>query len=237
MLDCFSKKTTSHLVVDQSTFGILTTSPSIAVANAVSQGLLNSSTMTVVLFGKADVVNQISKDPTVNYTLVRQMNHASSATDMNLGKIVAETANRQLFDIESSTAVSANWKDIRTLANSRQQGLMSLESKIERYLSRIKSFTADDILIPVIKQALNQSDATTENYSDLIVEWAEIAKVSNFAAYQELKMKVDTVELTVVRLHAIWTKYVDKVNQLHTHQEIMSCVNNELELELRSGSQ
>lgn len=236
MLDCFAKKTISHLVVDQATFRILTTSPSIAVANAVSQGFLNTSTMTVVLFGRADVVNQISKEPSTNYLLVRQMNHASSATDMNLGKIVTETNNRQLFDIEITNDVDTEWLQKRTLANSRQQGLMSVESKIERYLARIKNFTADEVLLPAIKEQLKLCDIGNNYYPDMILEWAQITGMTPFAAVQHLKVKVETAEFTVVRLHAIWTKYVDRVNQLTTHQQIMSCVNNELELELRSGS-
>lgn len=235
MLDTFSKKTSYHLVVDQETFGILTTSASVAVANAVSKGIVNSSTMTIVLFGTQEKLFQYNKNTSINLTLIKQVTRANSATDSNLG-LIKDTKNNLLFDIEDNSQVTEQWMAKRQLANDRQQGIISLETKLERYLSRVKTFTADDILYATLVDELKKCNVEQSQYSNAVTEWAEIVGIEPFAAYQELSVYVRSVGLSVLRLHALWTKYVDLINNLTTKQEILDCVNGQLEMELRAGS-
>jgi hypothetical protein len=236
MLDSFSKKSGNTLLVDQETFGIIAYGPSIPVMQALSEGIQNSSVMTVVFHHSLDKFRGTGLDAptTENYILLRRTGtQAVTPSDCN----VARGANiEQMFGYVDMEAPTAEWIEKRTLAKNRQIGLWLLEQKIERYLSRAKMFTGDDVLLPFLASELQKCDFTKQVYSDVVVEWASIAGINVNEAYHILSNKVMSINIIVSRLHAMWFKYVNKINALSTSEEIMRLVNFDLETELRSGT-
>jgi hypothetical protein len=236
MLDSFAKKSGNTLLVDQETFGIIAYGPSIPVMQALSEGIQNSSVMTVVFHHSLDKFKGTGLDASLaeNYILLKRAGtQAVTPSDCN----VARGANiDQLFGYVDMGSPSEEWLAKRTLAKNRQMGLWLLEQKIERYLSRAKMFTGDDVLIPFLGNELQKCDFDKHIYSDVIVEWASIADIAVNEAYHILSNKVMSINIIISRLHAMWFKYVNKINASSTSKEIMHLVNLDLETELRSGT-
>lgn len=243
MLDGFAKKSLVHLVVDLKNYGVLTCShSSIPVANAVSQGLLNTSVQNIFLPEKVEYFknyNTQAIEREKNCLVVKQTPFALTAGEGNIGRSVDRTANKRLFDVVEMTSeeVTEEWIKRRHLANLRLQSLVLLESKLERYMVRLKSFSGDEMFVPFMAQELNQCDMPLGVFTPAIIEWANIAGVDPATAVNELSMKVRSYLLSISRLNAIWVKYVNKINALETLAEMTSCLNDSLEMELRSGAQ
>jgi hypothetical protein len=112
-----------------------------------------------------------------------------------------------------------------------------LESKIERYLARVKTFSGDEIFIPYMDKELRLCNTEQQHFTPAVLEWASIAGLTPAEAFKELTYKVSSVQLSVTRLNALWEKYVDKINALTDREEMMNLVNSQLEMELRAGVQ
>jgi hypothetical protein len=221
------------LVVDQETKGILTKCSSMASAIAVSKGILNSSPMLVRYPYLNHNVNQYNTDIKINYKLVRPSNNLSNMpSEVNVYDTVEKSSSNRLFELVSIDADTA-WLEKRKLANFRSEKIEYLETTCERYMSRIKNFTGDELFFQYIGKELELVNVENNQYPNSIIEWAEINAVSNKAAYYELKMLYESMGITMVRVHAIWSKYVEKINNMCTQEEFDELA--KFELELRFG--
>ncbi len=213
------------LVVDQETKGILTKCSSMAAAIAVSKGILNSSPMLVRYPYLNHNINQYHTDIQINYKLVRPSNSLSNMpSEVNVYETVDNINSNRLFELISIDATDA-WLEKRKLANFRSEKIEYLETTCERYMSRIKNFTGDELFFQYIGKELELVDVENNQYPGSIIEWAEINSVSNKAAYHELKMMYESMGITIVRVHAIWSKYVDRINKITTQEEYEQLLN------------
>lgn len=223
-----------YLVIDQTTKCVITNTISISTANAVSNGILNSSPMVIwfpYLDNKHDII-RANQDPNINYKLVKQF-----GTDFNRGNItvsdshmyecVEKTPSGKMFDLVpmDENLITPEWTAKRRLANFRANLMMDLELHCDRYLARAVNFCGDELVFPYIQQQLSLSDPATEVYAPGIQEWALINEIPPAVAYQELKLKYDSACVTTMRLHAVWNKLVNKFNLITledglTHSEI-----------------
>lgn len=208
------------LVVDQETKGILTKCSSMNIANIVSKGILNSSPMLVRYpYLNHDIV-RYATDITLNYKLVKETSSfvGNMPSEVNVYESVEKTNSRNVFELVPIDTNEA-WLEKRKLANFRSLKLEYLESTCERYMSRVKNFSGDSVFFQYLGAQLNLVDATNNYYPDSIIEWAHINEVSNDAAYYELKMTYDSAGITLFRIHAIWTRYSEKINNISTEEE------------------
>ena len=213
------------LVVDQETKGILTKCSSMAAAIAVSKGILNSSPMLVRYPYLNHKVNQYHTDIQINYKLVRPSNNLSNMpSEVNVYETVEKNNSAKLFELVSIDA-DERWLEKRKLANFRSEKIEYLETTCERYMSRVKNFTGDELFFQYIGKELDLVDVENNQYPGSIIEWAEINAVSNKAAYYELKMLYESMGITMVRVHAIWSKYVDRINKINTQEEYEQLLN------------
>jgi hypothetical protein len=215
------------LVVDQETKGILTKCSSMAAATAVSKGILNSSPMLVRYPYLNHKVNQYNTDIQINYKLIGA-HPISLASEVNVYEISDPNGSNKPFDLVN-ISVDGAWLEKRKLANFRSNKIEYLETLCERYVSRIKNFTGDELFFQYIGKELDLVNIENNQYPGSIIEWAEINSVSNNAAYYELKMLYDSMGITMVRVHAIWTKYVEKINNLYTKEEFDKLSNAKLQ--------
>lgn len=230
------------LVIDQETKGVLTRCSSASIANSVSKGILNSSMMTIYFpyfRTKHNIINYQS-DISLNYKLVRAhkseySNLQMPTSDVEMYEIVEKTNSGRTFDLVEITDVDSEWIEKRKLANQRSEKIRSLEIVCERYMARLKEFSADDMFFQYLKTQLPLVDEEKNQYPYSILEWAEIRNVSPSSAFQELKMKYESVNISIMRIHAIWNKYVDQINSLSLNDLNESLILSKLENELREG--
>lgn len=232
------------LVVDQETFGVVTRCPTISIANAVSKGILNTSPM-VVFYPYTSIsggINAYRDDLKLNYQLVRRgskiVNTGYIASECNVAKIVEETPSKRFFDLVEypKELLSQDWYAKRHLANIRADALMVLEQRCERYLSRSKHFIGDEIFLQFLGKELDLCDPKTVSYTPAIQEWADINNRQVDSAYQELKMHYESSSISVMRIHALWNKYVEIINSKKEKSEMEDALFFQLESEFRFGS-
>jgi hypothetical protein len=230
------------LVVDHETKGVLTKCASASIANSVSKGIVNSSTMTIYFpyfRNKHNIINyQI--DFSINYKLVRAhrleySNLQMPTSDVEMYEIVEKTNSGRTFDLIDFENVSEEWLEKRKLANYRSEKIRSLEIICERYMARLKEFAADEMFFQYLGTQLPLVNEEKNDYPYSILEWAEIRNVSPQSAFYELKMKYESTNISIMRIHAIWNKYVDKINSLLLNDSTESLIFSRLENELREG--
>jgi hypothetical protein len=232
------------LVVDQETFGVITRCPTISIANAVSKGILNSSPM-VIFYPYTSIsggINAYRDDISLNYQLVRRgskiVNTGFIASECNVAKIVEETPSKRFFDLVEypKEFLSQDWYAKRWLANARADAIMVLEQRCERYLSRSKYFIGDEMFLQFLGKELDLCDPKTTTYTPAIQEWADINNRTVDAAYQELKMNYESSNISVMRIHALWNKYVEIINSKTEKSDMDNALFMQLESEFRFGS-
>lgn len=238
MLDTFSKKSFFNLLVDQDTFGVISHCVSLPVAHALSEGIPNSSVMCATFPPGFDKLkgNGLEFGQDQNYILLRSSTIALIASECNVGKATTDLPPGKMFELLPMQTVTSEWMEKKKLAKSRNLGLWLLEQKIERYIARAKFFIGDDVLVPFLANELAKCDFDNNVYSDVIVEWAEIANVTPAEAFHILSNKISSTNIIVSRLHAIWFKYVNQINSLDDEQRILQLVRYNLEVELRGAS-
>jgi hypothetical protein len=234
-----------YLIVDQATKGVITYSHSASISNAVSKGIMNSSCMLIhfpFLAGKHDI-NRYLEDLSLNYKLVKKhdpefSNFKFMDSEMNVAEPTNTVPSGKTFDLVplNQELVTKQWLEKRRLGNFRVVNIRSLEMNCDRYLSRFKQFTADDMFFPYLTEQLQLVNVENNTYPDSIVEWAAINDMAPRAAYTELKMHKDSMDISVMRIHAIWNKYVGKFNSVSTKEELAELeLFGHLESELKFG--
>lgn len=73
-------------------------------------------------------------------------------------------------------------------------------------------------------------------YPPSIVEWAEINDLPLEDAYQELKMSYESAGIIIMRINAVWRKYVNLINSITEEEYNASDITAQFEAALRFGS-
>ena len=204
-------------VVDQESFLVLCKTDSIRVANAICEGLLNTSTMVVsVAETYSETRNQILIQNRANNKLGE--GNAAKHCDM-LPKDVRH-------DLKSCGEVNKTLLKKKELCLLRKEGMEILEKNCIRFSSRNVNFINDDVFLYSIGNALKDAN------SPVIQEWAEIKEVSYAEAKNELQMIHDSVTISTIKMNAVWRKFVDKINTLENRRDIISWAMYNFEREL-----
>jgi hypothetical protein len=234
-----------YLIIDQASKGVITYSHSASISNAVSKGIMNSSCMMIhfpFLVGKHDI-NRYLEDLSLNYKLVKKHNpEFSNFKFMDSEMSVAESTDfiqsGKIFDLVpmNQDLITDGWLEKRRLGNFRVVNIRSLEMNCDRYLSRFKQFSADDMIFPYLSEQLQLVNVDQDIYPASIIEWAMINSMTPRAAYTELKMQKNSMDISIMRIHAIWNKYVEKFNAVSTAEQLTSLeLFGHLESELKFG--
>jgi hypothetical protein len=218
-----------YLVIDQINKCVITATTSMSTANAVSNGILNSSPMIVwfpYIETKHDII-RANKDETINYKLVKQFGERLSkgnitVADNHMYECVEKTPSGRMFDLVpmDPLLITPEWVERRRLGNFRANLMIDLESYCERYISRAVNFCGDELLFPYLQHQLALSNPELEIYAAGIQEWALINEVTPAVAYQELKMKYESACITTMRVNAFWNKLVNKFNLITLNDKL-----------------
>lgn len=211
-----------YLVIDQINKCVITTTTSISTANAVSNGILNSSPMIIWFpyFDNTHDIVKANRNENINYKLVRKfVTHNKGGTtvaDSHMYECVEETPSGRMFDLVPMDVnlITSEWTNRRRLGNFRASLMMELEMYCERYLARTINFCGDELLFPYLQKQIELSNPEIEYYSPGIQEWALLNEIDSADAYQELKMKYDSACINTMRVNAFWNKLVNKFNNI-----------------------
>jgi hypothetical protein len=221
-----------HLIVDQESFGVLTVTGSLPVANAVSIGIPNSSVMSVNIFNYEHFQNRsYSKNIEHNVTLLFHSKYQLQTCEANVAKSVPSTNISSPYTVETISNPSYEWKTKRELANIRAMVFFSVEERLQRYLASTNTFIGDNIFIPFIAEELKNPN------SPAIEEWANIQFITIEEARADLEIKVKSVQLMVCKINAIWEKYIKKINSTVFDRSAAQQMFVNIERELRAGIQ
>jgi hypothetical protein len=232
------------LVIDNNSSGILTRCVSASCANAVSKGILNSSTMVVKFpfMRNNHDINRYQDDPRLNFKLVRlydpekvQQTPSNWGGESNDYQFM-ESKDNKPFDLVffDKKYITDDWIKKRKISNLRANHIRNLETICERYMARLKNFVADEIFMTYLSDQLNLSDHKTQTYPASIKEYAEISNMTPAGAFNELKMTYDSTGISIMRIHAIWNKYVDEINSFEKEEDIQN-IYQRIETELIHG--
>jgi hypothetical protein len=107
----------------------------------------------------------------------------------------------------------------RALAKMRAVFLYSLEVHFQRQLHRIAEYMPDD-LSPFIYDELNRCDPSQGKYTNAIEEYASLHEIGADAAYDELRMKLQSNGIAKFRNYARYEKYMMQMNKCVTRQQL-----------------
>jgi hypothetical protein len=71
---------------------------------------------------------------------------------------------------------------------------------------------------------LDKCDVKNEYYTQAIHEWAAISEVDVKVAYQELKIKTESLGLQYIRNNAIYHRYVFLLNQCKNKEDLTKTI-------------
>lgn len=220
-------------VIDDECFTILCQTNSVSVANAICKGILNTTTMVVPL------EEELNEE--LNYKLLQQGGIVSQMGNPKIG--VSNSAwpgklsNKRLRYGVEEVPGSQRYLERKNLAKKRQYGLEHLESGLHRYIARLTNFCLDEGFYHFAARELDLSDPDNNKFSDAIVEWSNIYKCQPREAYWEIKTLYDSTSINIIKMHAVWNKYVDRVNKLTDIKDIHVCSVSEFEAEMFFGGQ
>jgi hypothetical protein len=215
------------LLIDNETFGILAECQSIPISNTLTNGLINTTTMVVVIDDHLDSFN--------DYKLVQQKILGKTG-ESNAAKFSLTIDKKVRHSVELFNNPSERFKERKELARIRNYGLNHLENGCKRFSARILSFYGDECFYSFINDELKKSNLKEEKFSDGIIEWAGIYQVDPRVAYNELKMQYDSISINMIKINAIWKKLSEKINKLTDVKEIHVCSIYDFESEMFFGT-
>ena len=225
------------MLVNKEDLSILTISSSASVLNALVRGFDNS----VPVLGRITSPDALKALRTYNQ-------NASQAISLNVGinDLVDEVNPDIKWDTVGSIPITIGLQPIeekqedfvlkRKIANRRQKVLSQIESKLERYASRIVNSSLDDIFIPYMSDEISKCKPEEDQYTNAVAEWAVASGLDVKQAYNECSMITSSANITAMRLHAHWRFFVNQVNQQDFLTDgVLEKVIADAELRLRSG--
>lgn len=236
MLDTFSKRqNTFVMLVDKKDLSILTTSISVPVINALTKGFEG----TEIVLGKVRGPDAIKALRTYNQQASQALRINADYNDPLMEEElqwqnIGSTPN--VFGVRPYDTKPEGFTLRRKIANRRQNALLQIESKLERYATRIINSSIDDVFIPYMSDEINKCKPDEDQYTDALIEWANSSGINVKQAYNECSMITSSANITTMRLHAHWRFFVDQINKLDFQTEgVLQKVLAQAELRLRSG--
>lgn len=210
-------------LVDNESFLILCEVSSVPIANALSLGLLNTTVMVVNIDQdySDDLVFRLLQ--TVTVQKIGEGNAAFISKDLDKKKRHAI----ELFD-----SPSERFLERKKLSKVRRTGIQNLERGCQRYLARLHDFFADTDFYSALIKELDICDPANNFYTEALIDYSKILRQDVSTTYKELKMMYDSYSASVFKMHALWRKYVDKINLLSDPREIHICSINQFESEI-----
>jgi hypothetical protein len=199
-----------YIVVDMETEGVLCESITPSIAQAVSLGFINSTIKVLPLsFSKF-------KEMYENY-------------NFNQLDIFYTHQNMQVKEMNPNI-VTDKWISSKKLAHLRNNFHTAWEARCKQFLqNRNHDFHTLGVLDGYLWNQIEKCDPLNDYYTQAIHEWASISDVPPDTAYQELKIRAESIALQYIRNHAVYQRYVHLINKERTEKEMRKVFRNGME--------
>lgn len=222
-----------YLVVDRQSNYIISICSSPSIANAVSDGFLNSTVMVIYwpyLTFENKNLKKHGLDYQINFKLIRLATKPVNerSTEVNVAEPSAKTFMNLRYDLVEVIEPTEDWISMRRLANTRLYLITYLERAIERYMIKHQTFSQDSLFYPILHNELHKTNSSSFR------EYAEISGMSEKETISHLKNKLESMSIYVFRMKAFWEKYVDYINSIQSETDINDILRL-IEVELLGG--
>lgn len=207
----FSKE--SIFVLDKETFGIYYVTSSIIVAKCLSEGLLDSY-VRIVRTSESWVRDKLFAN--VPFEVIKNNSYENS-NQLVFNRITKEEI---IFPLPLELNLE-KFQKLKKLALLRASYFEALEKMCEAQLGRVSSYL-NFIITPLIRTAVSKIEIEpTKNtiFPSVIEEYAMINEITPLAAFNELKMKMESADLIHIRNYAFFIKYTKLYNNAKTKEE------------------
>lgn len=190
------------IIVDMETDGILCESTTPSIAQSVSLGFMNSTIKMLPMsfsrfaeeYGKYNF-NQLENFYTHQNMKVEKMNPA---------------------------LVTDKWINAKKLAHLRNNFHTAWEARCKQFLqNRNHDFHTLGVFDGYLWNQIEKCDPKNNYYTQAIQEWASISDILPDVAYQELKIRAESIALQYIRNHAVYQRYVQLINKERTEKEML----------------
>jgi hypothetical protein len=192
------------IVIDNLSEGVLCECISPSIAQSVSLGFINSSIKIL-----PSSIPWLEKDYYYNF------NDSSSYFQFRTMKILKL----------SDHLITEEFIAMRFLAQIRNSFHAAWETKCKQFLyNRNHDYFNLPLMEAYLCNQLDKCDVNNEYYTQAIHEWAAISEVDVKVAYQELKIKTESLGLQYIRNNAIYHRYVFLLNQCKNKEDLTKTI-------------
>ena len=197
----------TFIVYDRDTHGIICQTESMFLARSLITGMSNGD--STLLFGKWGMWNTLVHDPAIN----RKFDFNNIDVHYQLlgleGVVVPLTEN----------LITPEWVKKRRILMLKLEWIKNLENLVRSMTIKTSEYFGSSNFEGFLSTQLNKCDPSTNTYTSAIKDWAAIQDIPESAAFQELTIRSEHYGLTHMRNHAIYLKYVRKINQSNSAEE------------------
>jgi uncharacterized protein (DUF4415 family) len=189
-----------YLILSTENFCVYTMSPRHLTANALVAGEGDS------------MIRGITWSNSVEYNRVTNR-------DFFYDKIyTVDTARNAFIEVDPAN-VSDTWKQTREILRLRQDAFFNWETHLSNSLARVMRHGWEHFDV-VAEQEIAKSDPANNSYTWVLEEYARTMEVSVQQAYKELKLRIESDNITKFRIQALGEKWRNKINQCNTFNDI-----------------
>ena len=114
------------------------------------------------------------------------------------------------------------FKEEKEKAKIRAHYIRQIKNKLHNHLIKTREYDPGEIHQVIIYE-LQKCNPSEDFYSPAIIEYASLYQVPNEVAYQELLMKIESVNMVKIRNKALFDKYSLKISKLKNAEEGEQC--------------
>ena len=189
-----------YLILSTENFCVYTMSPRVITANALVSGHGDS------------MIRGITWSNSVEYN--RVVNR-----DFFYNKIYMVDTKRNAFVEVDPDKVSDTWKETREILRLRQDAFYNWETHVANSLARVIRHSWEHFDV-VAEQEIAKCDPANNVYTWILEEYARTMSVSVQQAYKELKLRIESDNISRFRIQALAEKWKLKINQCNTFSDI-----------------
>lgn len=201
------------IVYDRDTHGVTCQTDSMFLARSLITGMSNGDSAAII--GKWGVWNFLVQKPEHNQTF--------DFNDINLhyqliskdGMIVPLREN----------LITPEWILKRKKLIAKLKWIANLEKLVHSMTIKTAEYFGTCNFEGFLSTQLTKCNPSINYYTSAVKEWAAIQDISESAAFQELTIRSEHYGLTHMRNHAIYLKYLRKINTSNSEEECLQWCN------------
>lgn len=125
----------------------------------------------------------------------------------------------ELYDMPAEL-ITPEWIENKQRVAIRYHTMLAWEFRTRRRTIRINDYHSVGIMEGFLWDQYRQCRPDENYYTPAIHEWADLSETTPENAFQELKMRSENIGLVYLRINAIYHKYIHKLNQCNTKEEL-----------------